>query len=134
VTTKAKTKCRQPLPAAVRDEYKCNDCGVNVLVTGEFCMVHPDIWEDQLGLGWDDNLCIGCIEARLGRRLKGLCPDFMSFPSYPWMYPTSERLMDRYGFIKNAKGEWVHPANEKQKAKRNAKRRRAYRRSRMIAA
>jgi hypothetical protein len=111
---------------------------VNVLVIGEFCMVHPDIWDDQLGLGWDDNLCIGCIEARLGRKLKGPCPDFMSFPSYSWMYPTSERLMDRYGFIKNAKGEWVHPAAEKQaatdRAKRNAKRRRAYRRSRMIAA
>ena len=46
--------------------------------------------------------------------------------------------MDRYGFVKNAKGEWVHPANEKQRAKerakRNAKRRRAYRQARMLAA
>ncbi len=123
-------KRRQPLPAAVRDKYKCNDCGVNVLTTGEFYVVRPDIWEGQLGLGWEDNLCIECIEARLGRKLKGPLPDFISFPSYPWMYPTSDRLMNRYGCVKNAKGEWVHPAAEKQaareRAKRNAKRRRAY--------
>ena len=62
MTTKAKTKRRQPLPAAVRDKYKCNDCGVNVLTTGEFYMLDQDIWEKDLGLGWNDNLCIGCLE------------------------------------------------------------------------
>jgi hypothetical protein len=135
VTTRAKTKRRrQPLPAAVRDKYKCNDCGVNVLTTGEFYMLDQDIWEKDLGLGWNDNLCIGCLESRIGRKLKGPIEDFMLIPSYPWMYPASDRMMDRYGFIKNAKGEWVHPANEKQKAKRNAKRRRAYRQAQMLAA
>ena len=29
------------------------------------------------GLGWHDNLCIGCLEMRLGRRLR--LPDFASF-------------------------------------------------------
>jgi hypothetical protein len=103
---------------------------VNVLTTGEFYMLNQDIWEKDLGLGWNDNLCIGCLESRIGRKLKGPIEDFMLIPSYPWMYPTSDRMMD--------KGEWVHPAAEKQaatdRAKRNAKRRRAYRRSRMIAA
>jgi hypothetical protein len=39
--------------------YACNDCGVNVVTAGEFCMLRNEIWEEQLGLGWNDNLCIG---------------------------------------------------------------------------
>jgi hypothetical protein len=97
---------RQPLPKAELDRLCCNDCGVNVLKIGEYYMLNPKIWEKELGLGWEDNLCIGCLEKRLGRKVGPMLPDFCSCPSYDWMYPTSDRLMDRYGFEKRTKGRW----------------------------
>jgi hypothetical protein len=48
--------------------YACNDCGSNVVEIGEFYMSPPEIWNGQLGLGWDDNLCLGCLDKRLGRK------------------------------------------------------------------
>jgi hypothetical protein len=51
--------------------YRCLDCGVNVVTAGEFYMLNSEIWEGQLGLGWSDNLCIGCLETRLGRKWAG---------------------------------------------------------------
>jgi hypothetical protein len=50
--------------------YPCNDCGVDVLTIGDWYMASPEIWEKQLGLGWGDNLCITCLERRLGRPLR----------------------------------------------------------------
>jgi hypothetical protein len=47
----------------------CNDCGVDCVEIGEYYMASPEVWERQLGLGWHDNLCIGCLEKRLGRRV-----------------------------------------------------------------
>jgi hypothetical protein len=78
--------------------YACNDCGVNVVTIGEFYVLRPEIWEGQLGLGLMDNLCIGCLEARLGRRVGPGLADFCPFPVYPWLKPISDRLLDRYGF------------------------------------
>ena len=49
----------------------CNDCGVDIVKAGEYVMLDPQIWKHELGLDWDDNLCIGCVEKRLGRRIKG---------------------------------------------------------------
>jgi hypothetical protein len=48
---------------------KCLDCGINVIKAGDYCMLNPAIWDDQLHLGWHDNLCIACVEVRIGRRL-----------------------------------------------------------------
>jgi hypothetical protein len=48
-------------------QYLCNDCGVDVLKTGDWYLAHPKAWEDQLGLSCNDNLCIGCLDKRLGR-------------------------------------------------------------------
>jgi len=59
------------------DRHVCKDCGVNVIKIGEYCMINPALWKDKLGLGWDDNLCIGCIEKRLGRKLRGMV-DFIA--------------------------------------------------------
>jgi hypothetical protein len=50
--------------------YKCRDCGVNVIEAGDYCLLNDDIWKRQLRLRWKDNLCIECIEKRLGRKLK----------------------------------------------------------------
>lgn len=60
--------------------YACIDCGVNVIEIGDFCMINPSIWNGQLGLKETDNLCIACIEKRLGRKLRGL-GDIISLPS-----------------------------------------------------
>jgi hypothetical protein len=74
--------------------FTCNDCGVNVVKIGDFCMLKPQIWEGVLGLGWNDNLCVRCIEARLGRQL-GLF-DFGA-PASVEGYPVSDTLVSRLG-------------------------------------
>jgi hypothetical protein len=74
--------------------FTCLDCGVNVIEQGEFCMLRSNIWEQQLGLGWDDNMCIACIKRRIGRKLTML--DFISFP-YVEGYPLSEVYSSRLG-------------------------------------
>jgi hypothetical protein len=77
-------------------QYCCNDCGVDVLTAGEWYMASPDIWQQQLGLSWSDNLCIGCLEHRLGRRVS--FPDIGPASSWPRRgNPTSARLLDRFG-------------------------------------
>jgi hypothetical protein len=86
--------------------HKCNDCGVNVIEIGEYYMLNPQIWEDHLGLEWSDNLCIGCLEKRLGRKVGPLFIEFCSIPNYKWIKPPSDRLLDRYGFEKDKKGKW----------------------------
>lgn len=77
-----------------RARQRCLDCKVNVIEIGEYYMLKPELWEKKLGLTWTDNLCIGCLEKRLGRRVS--IDDMGSFPIYPWTAPTSERLLDRY--------------------------------------
>jgi hypothetical protein len=72
----------------------CDDCGVNVIKIGEYFMLNANMWENQLGPGAWDNLCIGCIEARLGRKI--WFPDMCNVPNYPWMRPISDRLRDRF--------------------------------------
>ena len=49
----------------------CNDCGVDIVKAGEYVMLDLQIWDHELGLDAHDNLCIGCVEKRLGRRIKG---------------------------------------------------------------
>jgi hypothetical protein len=47
-------------------DTRCVDCDVDTLGTGELYMVHDDVWPlDKLG----GMMCIGCLEARIGRRL-----------------------------------------------------------------
>jgi len=66
---------RVVLPPEVLARFVCLDCGVNVVESGDWYMARPEIW-DGLGLGWHDNLCVACLEARLGRRLRpGTCGD-----------------------------------------------------------
>jgi hypothetical protein len=74
--------------------HTCLDCGVNVIEVGDYCMVQEEIWRDTLALGWDDNLCIACIEKRLGRRLT---PHDLKFGFTPAVegYPKSDALTER---------------------------------------
>jgi hypothetical protein len=77
------------------DRHKCLDCGVNVIEAGDYCMLDNKIWEGELGPREDDNVCIVCVEARLGRKLK---PDdfhgLQSVEGFGW----SDTLVDRRGF------------------------------------
>jgi hypothetical protein len=78
----------------------CFECGVDIEEIGEFSyMVHRDVWLAAAPWNTDggmfDFLCIGCLEARLGRQL--MADDFpddvpMNFDSRDWR---SERLQAR---------------------------------------
>ncbi|MBT1511782.1 hypothetical protein KIP88_14820 [Bradyrhizobium sp. SRL28] len=80
--------------AKVPPKFLCNDCGVDVLAIGDWYMARPETWAD-LGLGWDDNLCLACLEQRMGRPLRpgmaDIGPASTFFPSQP---PLSQRLRD----------------------------------------
>src|SRR5262245_26946734 len=84
------------MPNNTKRKYKlpCDCCGFEIIEGGEYCMIHPKIWEDKLGLGWNDNLCIGCVEKRLGRKLKGW-RDIIYCPPNPGGFASSERYMRR---------------------------------------
>jgi hypothetical protein len=86
---------REAPPPLYLARLTCMGCGVNALEIGEYYMLNPRIWEDQLGLYWQDNLCIGCLEKRLGRKVS--LSDMCGIPRYEFMFPLSERLLDRYG-------------------------------------
>lgn len=77
------------------DAFECHDCGVNTYLIGEYYMVTDEVWKDA-GLG-KGKLCIGCLEARLGRELHGA--DFTSANCNSHMSvlhkPRSERMLDR---------------------------------------
>lgn len=56
--------------------YPCADCGVSTFDIGEYYMVQDDIWKHVWkGRRRRPFLCIGCLEARLGRML--VASDFM---------------------------------------------------------
>ena len=71
---------------------RCNDCGVNVIEAGDYCMLRPRIWRDTFGLGITDNLCLACIEKRLGRAIS--IGDVITFPVVEG-YPMSDTLHAR---------------------------------------
>jgi hypothetical protein len=70
-------------------EITCDDCSFKLVAGGEYYMVSPQMWVKKLGLGFGDNLCIKCLETRLGRKLKPR--DFISFPQNPGGFPDSDR-------------------------------------------
>ena len=95
--------------------HKCIDCGVNVIEIGDYCMLTPKIWNDKFHLKWTDNLCIKCIEARLGRRLR---PGLLDLCSLPFVegFPASAILINRLGFDKLS--ERQGPKSKRRRRKR----------------
>jgi hypothetical protein len=72
------------------------DCGTDAIAIGEFYMVRDTVWA-RSGLGENDGmLCIGCLERRIGRELRGV--DFFecSLEDEPWC-GRSARYADRLG-------------------------------------
>jgi hypothetical protein len=84
----------------------CADCGTDTLegfpgARSEFYMVHDSVWQQAGAPKLGCELCVGCLESRLGRRLhRG---DFTKAPinslvvsdtRYAWSW-RSRRLRDR---------------------------------------
>lgn len=64
------------------DNTRCVDCGRETLPTdgraAEWYTVHDQVWADAGMAPLDGCLCVGCIERRLGRRLRA--GDFAAVP------------------------------------------------------
>lgn len=60
--------------------FKCKDCRTCTFKAGEYYMVQDGVWSTALPDGRSRRamLCIGCLEARLGRDLVGA--DFTEAP------------------------------------------------------
>lgn len=73
----------------------CVDCGVNIMEINEYSyMLRDELWA-ALGLS-SGYCCIGCVELRLGRKLKK--GDFADWPVTYWFQAQSDRLRRRiYG-------------------------------------
>jgi len=82
-----------------------SDCGADTY--REFYLLKSWIWKRAAGHipeVYDDELCIGCLEARLGRELTSA--DFIDCPlnNLDWRqlgWPMSDRLRDRLTRIKH---------------------------------
>jgi hypothetical protein len=74
-------------------DWRCLDCGVDTDAIAEYYMVHDSIWE-QAHPDLRGQLCIGCLELRLGRTL--LASDFtdQSINTNP-EFKRSPRLISR---------------------------------------
>jgi hypothetical protein len=79
----------------------CAVCEVDISEIRESYMVHDEIWERY---GSPGQLCIGCLESRMGRQLTP--DDFTGAPVngqgggiYAGIFGHSERLRDRLGLI-----------------------------------
>jgi hypothetical protein len=81
----------------------CHDCGCRPwgdwVEPHEDYYVHNELW--RAACPDDDGfiLCIGCLEARLGRTLRR--PDFGSPPNDS-LGPPSDRFMDRWNSVQGA--------------------------------
>ena len=77
----------------IEKHFKCIDCGINTHDIKEYYMVKNEIWFG-LKLNRSGMLCIGCLENRLGRRLKP--NDFPDLPINTNPFNEhSERLKER---------------------------------------
>lgn len=72
--------------------FQCLDCAACTLCTDEYYMVTDEVWSSVANRGM---LCIGCLEARLGRELTA--SDFTDCPLNisRTVYPKSQRLVAR---------------------------------------
>jgi hypothetical protein len=53
--SKGTTKRMTKLSPKELARLTCLDCGVNVVTSGDWYLAKPEIWKDELGLGWYDN-------------------------------------------------------------------------------
>jgi hypothetical protein len=72
--------------------FDCLACAVNTLHIGEYYMVTDEVWGQACPEG-KGMLCIGCLEARLGRELTAR--DFTDAPVNSPLFGQSKRLAAR---------------------------------------
>lgn len=74
------------------EDFICMDCTACTFCTDEYYMVTDQVWDSVADNGM---LCIGCLEARLGRTLTA--SDFTDCPLNisRTVYPKSQRLAAR---------------------------------------
>jgi hypothetical protein len=72
------------------------DCGANTHTADEYYMVHNELWRSVVSEP-RGNLCVGCLEVRLGRELTR--SDFtnclINNPAVATWFQYSERLLSR---------------------------------------
>lgn len=78
-------------------EFDCVDCSENTSrwFLAEYYMVDFDLWNSVMGSQNTGMLCIGCLEARIGRELTSA--DFIEAPINYGIFGASDRLKDRLG-------------------------------------
>lgn len=86
--------CSENFPGCQGDceVFKCAACEVNTLHINEYYMVTDEIWQ----IVWPEKrgmLCIGCVEAKLGRTLTRA--DFTDAPINNGVFNYSARLAQR---------------------------------------
>lgn len=75
-------------------EFECEDCRINTLFIDEYYMVTDHVWKTTAKMDTEGMLCIGCLEARIGRTLNKL--DFTDCPLNNGGFgPQSDRLRAR---------------------------------------
>lgn len=88
---------RNPMMERAEQEkraFLCVDCGTCTHETNEYYMVHDDVWQEEAHMTPHGGmLCIGCLEARIMRRLTHV--DFTDAPINLGMTKQSPRLLDR---------------------------------------
>ena len=88
------------MPRMPRDDlYLCVDCKIDTEKISERYMVHMELWLTVMPSHDAGMLCIGCLEARLGRKLRQ--EDFFDAPMHK-VELKSKRLMARLGLVKSA--------------------------------
>lgn len=77
------------------DAYLCVDCKIDTCYVNEYYMVHDSLWPLEV----DGMLCVGCLEARIGREL--VPTDFLDI-SANYIGEFSPRLCDRIGLPRDS--------------------------------
>ncbi|SOD63658.1 hypothetical protein SAMN06297387_11211 [Streptomyces zhaozhouensis] len=90
-----------PIGRESREKGWCVDCHSSI--KDEFFMVHDPVWAKARMENYGGFLCVGCLEKRIGRRLRRGdftdCP--MNKPDFTYLdgrpVPKSRRLRNRLG-------------------------------------
>jgi hypothetical protein len=102
------------LPRAPHLLGGCADCGVGTYTLGEYYMVADSVWEQAWAgrrkawhsLPGQEYLCIGCLEARIGRTLNS--GDFTDAPvNNPFQDDISVRLRNRLTTYSGSLFDWL---------------------------
>lgn len=99
-----------PTRAFVEAAFRGEDVKVSFTEDSEVYTVRDSLWE-RAGLApYGGVLCVGCLEKRLGRKLKP--KDFSPHPFNDSCFPCSERLFQRCGGAAVIASRGVTPAQQ----------------------